>query len=189
MHVIYTGERVRLRPFEDAAEFMRVDDEIMAVPNEHWGPWWTPRPKQKREFEETGLLEPGGSCAFAVERLDTGEVAGVEYCGLRAPTRIYGFVGTFILERHWHRGFGIEAKQLAYCHLFENYPITQVWAGTVETHARAAKGLHLSGMRYEWRVKCNHFIHGKLYDLVRYSIRREEWLELPIRRIVRRGVA
>ena len=187
MHTTWTGERVRLRPFKDEKEWADLKEELHVVANQFWGTMWTPRQKHEKRFEEAGLLEPGKSSAFAIERLDTAELVGVEDHGLEAAQGIVGWVGTFIKEEHWHHGFGIEAKQLCYCYLFENYPITQVWADTVECHTRAANGLYLSGMQFDCRAKCFHFINGKYYDLVCYSILREEWEQLPIRQIVKRG--
>ena len=187
MHTIWTGERVRLRPFKDEQEWCDLQQEQRAVPHEFWGVMWRARQEFKKNFEPAGMLEPGKHGAFAVERLDTGELVGEELHGLEYQPGIVGYVGTFLKPAHWHQGFGIEAKQLCYCYLFENYPITQIWADTVECHTRAASGLVRSGMRFDCRAKCFHFIDGKYYDLVCYSIFREEWEQLPIRQIVKRG--
>lgn len=187
MHTIWTGERVRLRPFRDAEEWCGLREAIHDEPNFHWGPMWSPRQRDAKRFEDAGLIDAGKHSVFAIERLDTGELVGFENHGLEAPHDLVGWVGTFIKEEHWHNGFGIEAKLLCYCYLFENYPITQIWADTVECHTRAASGLHRSGMRFDCRAKCFHCIDGKYYDLVCYSLMREEWEQLPIRQVVRRG--
>jgi len=187
MHTNWTGERVRLRPFKDETEWCDLQDELHIEPNQFWGPMWTPRLQHVRKFEEAGLLEAGKGCSFAIERLDTDELVGVENNGLEYLHGLVGWVATIIKQQHWHNGFGIEAKQLAYCHLFETYPITQVWADTVECHTRAANGIYRSGMKFDYRAKCIHHIDGRYYDLVCYSIFREEWEQLPIRQIVKRG--
>jgi len=187
MHTNWTGERVRLRPFKSEQEWCDLQHEIQREPNLFWGPMWTPRQQRAKQFEEAGLLEAGKENAFAIERLDSGELVGVERCGLEYLSGIVGWVSTFIEQQHWHSGFGIEAKQLAYCYLFENYPISQVWADTVECHMRAASGIHRSGMQFAGRAKCFHHIDGRYYDLVCYSIYREEWERLPLRQIVVRG--
>jgi RimJ/RimL family protein N-acetyltransferase len=187
MHTIWTGERVRLRPFKDENEWCDLKAELHIEPNMHWGPLWTPLQQRKKRFEEAGLLDTGKMSSFAIERLDTGELVGVEDNGLEYLHGVVGWVGTFIKQEHWHNGFGIEAKQLAYCYLFENYPISQVWSDTVECHTRAANGIHRSGMKFVCRAKCFHNIDGELYDLVCYSIYREEWEQLPVRQYVVRG--
>ena len=187
MHTIWSGERVRLRPFKDEKEYSELVDSLHGVPNDFWGAWWDPRPKLAKDFEPAGMLDPVKYSAFAVERLDTGALVGYEEYGGPEPGTIHAWVGTFIHPEHWHNGFGVEAKQLCYCYLFENYPISQVWSGTLANHKRAARGLYESGMRFIGRTRAYHYTDGKLHDMVSYEITREEWERLPIRQVVRRG--
>jgi RimJ/RimL family protein N-acetyltransferase len=112
---------------------------------------------------------------------------GYEEHGSPKPGKLTGWVGTFILPEHWHNGFGIEAKQLCYCYLFESYPILSVESATLSCHKRAARGLHGSGMHFEGRVKAFHYRAGVFHDLVCYRITREEWERHPIRSVVQRG--
>jgi RimJ/RimL family protein N-acetyltransferase len=187
MHTVWTGERVKLRPFKDEKEWCDLAQELEMVPNEFWGAWWSPRPELKKDFEPAGLLDVEKASMFAIERLDTGELVGYEEHGAPKPGSIEAWVGTVILRAHWHHGFGVEAKQLCYCYLFEHYPVERVWAATLSNHKRAARGLHLSGMRYQGRFRGFHFTDGKYHDLVCYALYREEWEKLPIRLIVKRG--
>jgi len=188
MHTIWTGERVRLRPYADEKEWCDMQEELHREPNDFWGAWWHPRAMLKKDFEETGMLDASKRSVFAIERLDTGVAVGFEECGPGSgATSIGGWVGTFIKREHWHSGYGIEAKLLAMCFLFENYPYVRVDAGTLANHKRAAHGLHLCGMRYEGRIKGAHYADGKYHDIVCYCIFREEWEKLPIRQIVKRG--
>jgi RimJ/RimL family protein N-acetyltransferase len=187
MHTIWTGERVRLRPCKDEAERCDLYEELHVTPNQFWGAWWSARQKVKKDFEEAGMLAADKYSTFAVERLDTGELVGYEEYG-PIPTGIGAWVGTFIKPEHWHQGFGIEAKQLCYCYLFESFPLVRVDSGTLEHHIRARNGLELSGMRYEGRVRRMHFMDGCYYDMVAYAIFREQWEQLPIRQIVKRGM-
>ena len=76
MHVVYTGERVRLRPFKSEDEFAWLLGETMAIPNDHWGPGWWPEAARNKDFAQAGMLDPGKYSSFAVERLDTGECIG-----------------------------------------------------------------------------------------------------------------
>jgi len=188
MYTIWTGERVRLRPFADEHEWLEMQEEMHREPNDFWGAWWHPRAKLKKEFEETGMLEAGKECVFAIERLDTGEAVGFEECGpCYGPSAISGWVGTFIKREQWSRGFGFEAKLLAMCFMFENFPYVRVGADTVANHKRAARGLQLCGMTFEGRTHGVHYTDGKYHDIVCYRILREEWEQLPIRQIVKRG--
>jgi RimJ/RimL family protein N-acetyltransferase len=187
MQVIYSGERVRLRPFKDAKEFSELHMELHRVPNIVWGCWWHPAAGLNKDFEDAGKIAVDKESAFAIERLDTGELGGYEEWGGPRPGRPKGWVGTFIRPAHWHRGFGIEAKQLCYCFLFENLPVDRVDSATLSNHKRAAHGLHASGMHFEGRLKGMYFSEGKYRDLVCYAIFREEWEQLPIRQVVKRG--
>ena len=122
------GERVRLRPFRDEEELCGLSHAINATPNAFWGPNHLPSPKLKRDFEPGGMLSPDGRCIFVIERLDTAEAVGIEICRLPSPGAIMGNAGTLILEQHWHRGFGIEAKQLCFCFQFESAPVERIEA-------------------------------------------------------------
>ncbi|MBN2080972.1 GNAT family N-acetyltransferase [bacterium] len=188
MITTWTGERVRLRPFANANERCDQYVEMRSKPNQFWGAWWSARQENKKSFEESGLLSADKYGCFAVERLDTGELIGFEEHGF-VESGTSAWIGTFIQPEHWHRGFGIEAKQLAYCYLFENFPLTSIDSGTIDNHVRAKRGLLESGMHFEGRIRRYHYIEGKYHDLVFYRIFREEWEQLPIRRIAKRGSA
>lgn len=189
MHVVYTGERVRLRPFLDAAEWCRLREQIDAEPNEFWGSLFKPQGRQMARFERDGLLNAGEIGAFAIERLDTGQLVGYERHRTPAHNSITGSVGTLVLPEHWHHGFGIEAKQLCFCYLFESFAIERVEASTFSGHLRARRGMELSGMRREGSHSLLRLINGVYHELIVYRIFREEWEQLPIRQLVERGVA
>jgi len=159
------------------------------VPNDYWGSLFQPRGRHSSDFDKDGLLDTVGAPAFAIERRDTGELVGYERHHLPRPGMLIAGVGTLLLPDHWHRGFGIEAKQLCFCYLFENYPIQLVEAVTVANHVRARRGMERSGMRYAGRVRRLRCIGGVYCDLTGYQLFREQWEQLPIRGIVKRGVA
>lgn len=187
MHTIWTGQRVKLRPFKDEKEWLDLHQAEHVVPNDFWGAWWTPRPELKKDFEPGGMLATDKYSVFAVERLDSGELVGYEEHGAPRPGNLTAWVGTFILPEHWHNGFGIEAKQLCYCYLFENYPIYSVESATLSCHKRAANGLYRSGMQFEGRIKAFHYRDGSFHDLVCYRLRRADWEQMEYRQHVRRG--
>jgi RimJ/RimL family protein N-acetyltransferase len=186
MHTIWTGERVRLRPFKDETEWQELYEKDFLAANPFWGASWSPRQERKQEFEAGGLLATDKNGVFAIERLDTGELVGYEDHNAGPPIYLSGSVGTFILPAHEHHGFGLEAKQLCFCYLFENYPILSVEATTLANHKRAARGLHRSGMNFVGRIQAFHYSDGVVHDLVWYCITRDEWQRHPIRDIVSR---
>lgn len=187
MHTIYTGERVRIRPFKDADEFVATGQRFAQVVHPFWGPQYETPQRMRKDFAEAGMLNTSEYSQFAMERLDTGAVIGLAENGGVRPGRIQSWVGTFIFEEHWGRGFGVESKQLQFCYLFENYPIERVESATLENHVRAARGLRDCGMHFEGRLRAAVRQHGRWVDLVQYAIFREDWEKLPIREIVKRG--
>ena len=187
MHTVYTGERVRLRPFRDKDEWSGLWDELHGEANEYWGAWWMTHGRREKDFDPAGMLQPGKYSHFAIDRVDTGELVGYLEHGGKGPGHVYNWVGTFIKQEHWHKGFGIEAKQLCYCYLFENYPLVRVDTATLQHHVRARQGLVASGMHYEGAIRGYHWCRGRYHDLVCYVIFRDQWERLPVRSVVERG--
>lgn len=188
MYTTYTGERVRIRPYTDEQEFHYVMDRCSDQPNDHWGPWHWPRGERDKEYKGTGMLDPGKYSQFAVERLDTGEVVGLEEFGEMNPGAISTWLGTDIHREHWSNGFGIEAKQLMLCFLFENFPLQSVRADTVSHHRRAWRGLEAVGMKHIGFFRGLHCVDGVRYDIPQFVIFREAWEQQDYTHKVRRGM-
>jgi len=189
MHVVWTGERVRLRPVASAAEYTETDNQLMELPNDYWGPHWRPLDERQQEYEGTGVIDPGWYSIYAIERLDTGELIGLEEHGPIRPGRLRTWLGTHLLGPHQRQGFGIEAKQLMLCALFENYPLELVYAITTSNHRPSRRGLERSGFYLEGRKRGMWIADGLRVDEVFYAITREQWEQLPIRKLVKRGAA
>jgi RimJ/RimL family protein N-acetyltransferase len=188
MYATYTGERTRLRPLASRDEAMSIHSQIRRLPNEYWGPGWYPREEVAKQYDEKGgLCGASGENMFAVERLDSGEVIGFEFCGLWGPGSIAGWFGTNIAPEHRGLGFGIEAKLLMLCFLFENYPVNHVGSDTVADHWPARRGMEACGMTQEGLLKGRLLRAGLYYDVVWYGILRRDWEKLPIRQVVTRG--
>ena len=187
MHTIYTGERVRLRPFSNAEEYTGIDNKLMELPSEYWGPHWRPLGERMKEYESSGVMDPGSYSAYAIERLDTGQLIGIEEHGSIKPGVLWTWLGTHLLEPHRRHGFGTEAKQLMLCGLFESFPLETVYAITVANHLPALRGLERSGFRHVGEKRGMFIARGQPVDEVYYAIAREEWEQLPVRQHVTRG--
>jgi RimJ/RimL family protein N-acetyltransferase len=188
MHLIYTGKLVRLRPVASKEELAMVDAQTHSLPNEHWGPFWHPIPGMIKKFEETGLLKgASGENCFIIERLDTSEPVGMEWCGLWGAGTIGGWFGTGIAPAHRGQGYGKEAKLLMLCYLFENFPVHRVGSDTVVNHWAARRGMEACGMQLEGYLRAAHCRNGQWYDVPWYVIFRREWEKLDVREYVRRG--
>lgn len=189
MHVIFTGERVRLRPFIDAQELTGLIEELDLQEHYFWAPEWWPKGRIEKLFEKYGMLDSVLHFSyFAIERLDTGELIGTEVAEIPSPGVIQSEIGTVILKRHWCQGFGREAKQLAMCFVFENFPVETVTAGTLSTHSRAIAGLEAVGMSYVGKHHGRPLSNGRYASVVHYAITRHEWEQHSIRRTAVRGV-
>ena len=187
MNVIYTGELVRLRPFHDMEEWLTIQREPEFSMSPFWGPFQWPVQQQRESYEQSGRLATDGGSSFAVERLDSGEIVGIEDYGAIRPGVLTTWLGTCLAGRHHGRGFGREAKLLVLCFLFENFPLQSVYADTTAEHLRAQLGLEAIGMRQVGSYAACHWRDGKLIDVPLYQIMREQWEQLPIRSLVRRG--
>ena len=187
MHTTYEGQLVRLRPFRDADEMMQLVDEEHREPNAHWGPWHKVGRAMRTEFGEAGMLPDDGRRLMCVERLDTGETVGYEEVGPLTLPRLVAWIGTFIRPVHQKRGFGMEAKQLMFCMLFDSLPIECIMADTLSTHQPARRGLELSGMRYIGCRPAVHYRHGRYEAVVYYHLSRQSWQSMGYRHSVRRS--
>ena len=187
MYTIYTGELVRIRPYQSLEEFNDTVNLSMQEPNDHWGPWYWPQGSREKDFKSAGMLEPTKYSQFAVERLDTGECVGTEEHGGLKPGELSTWLGTEIHRPHWSNGFGIEAKKMMLCYLFENFPLDSVRADTCGHHKRAWAGLEAIGMTYFGSFKGVHYAQGVLYDIPQFVIFREQWEAMDYRHTVKRG--
>lgn len=186
MYNVYEGRTVRIRPFVSADEYAAMALEQGIELNPHWGSWFEPRADTLKSWEGTGGIGTGGYNNMAIERLDTGELIGYEEYGLDLPQLPAAWVGTYIMPAHHGQRFGVEAKQLMYCCVFENFAVQRIYTDTVETHLAAARGLKLSGMRYEGRKTKRTIKDGRFIDSVHYALYREEWEAMPYRHKVGR---
>ncbi len=187
MHVVYTGNRVRIRPFVDLAEANLVLDEDYALPDPFRGPRWYALSERKTDFEKLGFIDSSSYSTFAIELIETSEVVGISGGSGSKPGVLAVNIGTYILAENRGQGYGIEAKQLMLCRMFECFQVDAVRASTMEHHASARASLEACGMNYFGKLRAIEFTKGRYYDEVQYEIFREEWEKLTIREIVKRG--
>ena len=187
MHTAYTGERVKLRPFGSYAEFNTVIAEDYASPDPFRGPRWYPESARLQQYDLRGVLGPEGYSNFAIEELGGGTTVGTEGHSAINSGQVWANIGTYLLPDWRGMGLGVEAKALLLCMLFENYPLNVIQASTLEHHQQARKSLETSGMQFFGQLRGIERVDGVAYDEVQYRIFREEWEQLPIRDVVKRG--
>ena len=187
MHTVYTGERVRLRPWRDAEELFAYTLDQHLVPPPVLRPGWYPQGCEQVLLGGDGGLNPDGLCTFAIEELASGKAIGFEACIIYPETPLSAEVGTGIRPSWRGRGLGVETKQLALCFLFENFPLERICAYTMHTHARSRRGLELLGMHIEGALRGAYFSESAWVDLVYYAVFREQWERMEYRHAVTRG--
>jgi RimJ/RimL family protein N-acetyltransferase len=187
MHTVYTGERVKLRPFRSLEEFDSVIAEDYASPDPFRGPRWYAESSRSQQYDLRGVLGPEGYSNFAIEELKCGTTVGTEGHSAINSGQVCVNIGTYLLPDWRGMGLGIEAKALLFCLLFENYPLEVVQASTLEHHQRARRSLEACGMQHFGRLRGIERVDGVACDEVQYRIFREEWESLPIRNMVIRG--
>jgi RimJ/RimL family protein N-acetyltransferase len=187
MHTVYTGERVKLRPFRSLEEFDSVIAEDYASPDPFRGPRWYAESARSQQFSLRGVLGSEGYSNYAIEELEGSTTIGTEGHSAIPSGQIWANIGTYLLPGWRGMGLGIEAKALLLCLLFENYPLEVVQASTLEHHQRARQSLEACGMELLGQLHGIERADGVVYDEVQYRIFREEWELLPIRNTVIRG--
>jgi RimJ/RimL family protein N-acetyltransferase len=186
MHTIYTGPRIRIRPFRSLEEGCKIVRQMHLILTPSWGPMWFPLPEEDKKWNESGWVSSEHT-DLAIEEPASGQVIG--YLMLTPPQefRLDSWISTFITPEFQRRGYGVEAKQLGLCHIFENYPAHRVGAVTLSNHAAARRGLDLAGFTHEGSFHGTFISGGRRVDKVFYVITREQWEQQPMCGLVRRG--
>lgn len=186
MHTTYTGPRLRLRPYASKEEGFELVQALHLTPTPAWGPLWFPLGHIADGWDESGWMD-NEALGFAVEERASGQTAG--YVDLNPPgtQRLDAVVSTFILPQFRRQGYGVEAKQLVLCCLFENYAAQRATAITLGNHVAARRGLELCGFTHEGSLRGKYFSEGHFVDMVFYTMLREQWERMEYRRSVMRG--
>lgn len=187
MYTVYEGQRALIRPFRDVDEYLTLVHEELECGNDQWGPHHWPIAGQRREFEPAGYISESGMNIFAVACRESGSLIGYEESSTGVLPGISAYLGTFIRPAWQGRGYGVEAKQLMACYLFENYPLESLFAITVATHAAAIRGMELCGMRQAGLKPCVHWRHGQREGTLSFQLLRSEWAAMDYRHAVMRA--
>ncbi|MCB1186565.1 GNAT family N-acetyltransferase [bacterium] len=185
MYRRYETDRTLLRPYQSEDEWHQLNDRHMRMFNEHWGPLHSAMQPRLDGFRNTGGM--GGEVStFVVVDKSTGTVVGTEVYSFDYAGRA-AYLGSWILEEHRGKGFGIEAKLLATCHLFDNQQLEWVLGITIGDHSRAIRGMQLSGMRHLGIRPCIQYSRGSYQSTTFFGFSRRQWQEMDWQEKVRRG--
>lgn len=178
MDMTIEGRLVRLRPFADAGEYRDLNHRLWLQHDDWWGYDWVGLSALERDYSRFGMLDESHYFSFlAIEAVEGGELLGYEVLQIPQSGMLGCEIGTVLLERHWRRGYGLEAKQLAMKLLFDNYPVELVYAGTLANHPAAIGGMLKCGMRELGRTGPRWYSRGRWVGQVFCGITRSEWKE------------
>jgi RimJ/RimL family protein N-acetyltransferase len=187
MQINYATSRIRLRPFKDLGEAEAVMLLLGVIDFGHWLPeHWAPG-ALKSFFEADGMLGHDGPNFMCLERIEDGAPLGYMYIELPCAGQLSAEIGTMLLPDYHGQRYGVDAKQLALCLLFENYMLERVFAKTLESNVSALRSMERSGLarRGAWRAFGQR--RGRNLDAPVYDILRADWEQASYRQAIQRG--
>lgn len=183
MHTVYTGERVRLRPFKSEDELLGHLEQGLGT--DTWGPHRLDIAAERKRFQTMARLPFPGIGIFAVETLAGGLAGSVDY--KTNPCGIVAGVGTAIEPAFRHARIGVEARLLSCSFMFENLPVGKIEAITLESNIAAITSLQRAGFKLEGARHGTWFSQGRWMAMLYFALFREEWEKMEFRHAVKRG--
>jgi RimJ/RimL family protein N-acetyltransferase len=175
--IVSTGERVRLRRFEDrdaAALFaLYADADVMRYWNH--APWTSMAQAKAAIAEARADYVSGASLHCAIEHLATGVVIGS--CALYAFQREHAIasVGYMLAKEHWGRGYVREALELLLGFGFEVDGLNRIEAEVSRHNTGSRAALVRLGFLHEGRMRERWIVAGEKHDTVAYALLRDDW--------------
>lgn len=166
-----TGERVRLRPVEDADH---PDIQRWANQEETW--WWEDleRPlslDDVRDREARARLE---GHPFIIE-VDGRSVGRIGLSDVRRRDRIASLSVLAGEPDAWDARFGVEAIRVLLDHAFGRLDLHMVELSCIEANARALAASEAAGFRRDAVLRERSWKDGRWHDRIVMSITREEF--------------
>lgn len=186
MQTNYSTERLRLRPFASFEEAREVVFALGLIDFGHWLPEYWSLQSLQQFYNSDGMLGHPGPNFMALERREGSAACGYMYLELPRTGQVSAEIGTMLLPEHHGLGLGVDAKQLAMCLLFENYPLERLFAKTLASNQSALKSMQRSGMQYRgsWRsfaTRGGRQIDAQIFDITRPQWREQPWLGQIVR--------
>ena len=171
------GTAICLRPlqpehFDDLIEMGR-DPRIWAnFPSDRSDP-----EVHRRQLETMYVeMQAGQMHAFAIEKTDTGEIAGLTRLFHLNPRHHHCEIGTWLGTDHWHSGINTESKFLLMAYCFEQLDMMRIQFRTDAENQRSRSALEKLGAQFEGIIRKERIRdNGQTRDAAIYSILDEEW--------------
>jgi [ribosomal protein S5]-alanine N-acetyltransferase len=177
---ILETERLLLRPFEETD----LDDLYEYAKGPHIGPNAGWEPHKSKEVSQTILkkfIEEDEVWAI-VYKEDNKVIGslGLHKDSLRSAEDLK-MLGYVLSEDYWGKGIMTEAVKATIRYAFENLDIKLITIHHYPFNSRSKRVIEKSGFLYEGTLRhATKLYDGSVYDLVCYSMTREEWGKNPM---------
>lgn len=78
-------------------------------------------------------------------------------------------------KEYWGRGIGTECTQMVLDYGFSRLNLNMIWLGVNIENKAAIRVYEKSGFVYEGQLRQVQYRNGRYYDVLRFSVLREEW--------------
>lgn len=174
---LLTGERIRLRRFEDrdapALFALYADTDVMRYWNH--APWRSLDQAVDAIAEARADYSSGASLHCAIELRATGALIGC--CALYAFDGQHhsASVGYMLGREHWGRGYVGEALRLLLDFGFDACGLNRVEAEVSRDNTGSRAALVRLGFLHEGRMRERWIVDGEKHDTVAYGLLRDDW--------------
>lgn len=178
---VSTGERVRLRRFEerDAAALFALYADAQVMRYWNHAPWTSMTQATAAIAEARADYASGASLHCAIEHRATGVLIGS--CALYAFQREHATasVGYMLAREHWGRGYVREALELLLGFGFDACGLNRIEAEVSRHNTGSRAALVRLGFLHEGRMRERWIVAGEKHDTVAYALLRDDWNTRP----------
>ena len=172
-------DRLLLRRFTeadlDAFLAYRNDPEVAK-----WQGWSVPYPREKavefiEEMKNRDPNEPGGWLQIAIVTKSENEFIGDAAFFVKKDDNRQAYIGCTIMQKHWRKGYGVEATRRLLAYLFDERDMHRVIAETDVENAASWNTLERIGFRREAHLIENIWFKGAWASEYHYAMLESEW--------------
>lgn len=174
---VISTERLILRPphKEDAEDMAFLANNIKVA--RMLGTMPHPYKKSDAEaFIQKTAQSAGQACVYAITETDTGRMVGV--CGLHEDDNKYTqpFLGYWIGEPYWGKGYATEASKAMVDLFFKVTPLPELLVSARADNEASKNVIRKIGGEYTDKKRVLNQILNEEHDLENYHITRESWM-------------
>jgi RimJ/RimL family protein N-acetyltransferase len=175
-------KRLIIRPFcdEDLEPFLAYRNESDVARYQGWNIPYTREIAVEfiNEMKNKNPDAPEGWYQTAIVLKENGEFIGDAAFFIKKDENHKAYIGCTIMQKHWRKGFGVEATRRLLFHLFDEHAIHRVVAETDVENVASYTTLERLGFRCEAHLIENIWFKGKWASEYHYAMLEREWKSL-----------